>query len=1492
MPANEQTWRQAKWLHVLFGVSALAMLGATIWMLAEDHNRQWKQYQRDFRTLDRRMTEARLDSERNSDYERRAAELEEQLAAEESSVPDKALLDEFGELVTDRNPNYDWASVESSYESLAEEPSPARRSALLDQLRNIILSTSAEEENASRKMKFARAELDVVRSKYEIAIGEGASATQLGQMQRDVDEWKNDVSEFTAAYQEVNHYRRSLESIVKKITLQESETIKQIDELNSEAARLRSTIAEQTLGILESIPQLPILDAFNNPYKIHQDWLPNLTITYGSFGEVARFDRCATCHQGIGRTAPGSSTEPAFEQQHTLSIELPTPEDEPVFDLADGSQAKPTIANINDYIEAAYGMRLAPEGFLNPNDVTVYVVLRESAAARAGLQMGDVISKVADAPIRDKDEALEYLVRRVRWGEPLELTILRGYPQPYSSHPRLDLFLGSTSPHKQGDFGCTICHEGQGSATDFRWAAHTPNSPLERESWRQLYGWVNNHYAVLGITHLWDFPMLPERFAESSCLKCHHQVVELEPSERFSDPPAPKLMKGYELITTYGCFGCHEINGFEGPGKTIGPDIRTEPNFVAAAQELLIDPGLSDIERDLAHDVIADPNLADPRTLLAELISEDRRAAAEDGQTARLTEASHSMAEILGADVETPGTYRRVGPSLRYIGSKVGFDFLYDWIQEPKRFRPTTRMPQFFGLFEHLAEASHDESEHAGDDDDSHAEADHSESDHAGDDGDHGATESSGLHDAMRFEPIEIFAMATYLMEHSQNDDNNVFQLLDFPEGASAERGKNLFQTRGCLACHQHKDFPEADYPRSTFGPNLSRIGAKLKTNPEEADRWLYTWLRNPSQYHTRTKMPDLFLEPITEEVDGQERTTDPAADITAYLVESSEPWQPISPPDINALADDVEDLALEYLTDSVSVSRAQEFLASGIPERYASEMKVDERVLLGEKQMSMDKKLEYLGRKSLSKYGCAGCHDIPGFENAKPVGTGLADWGRKETSRLAFEQIHQLLATPAGGLPHGNGKSDGHGIEVKNLDPDTGFFVHALMNHRRDGFIWQKLRAPRSYDYKKTENKGYNERLRMPKFPFTDEEIEAVTTFVLGLVSEPPAEQYVYQPDPRREAIVQGTRVLETFNCAACHTLEMNTWDIDFDPDTFASEFGTAGSYDWPFLTPHFTPEQIAASKQLDSRGLGHATIHGKPIVNAKGELVVDEHPDDGYPVNYIWPFDPVLLNGETWLVGEQTGGQMVPEHRITKRRPPHGGDFARFLYPLALTHATDPGVKESDAWGWVPPPLIGEGKKVQTGWLHRFLLNPHKIRPAALLRMPKFNMSQDDAGKLVRYFAAKDNAHYPFQYDPRRQENYLSEQEAEHPDRLRDAFRLVTDNVVYCGKCHFIGDYVPPGAVTAHAPNLEDAHERIRPDFMRRWLAKPASELPYTVMPENFKNAAPPEIFDATREVQLEAVVDLLLNYDTYMKRQTSIASQVKPAPEQPATDTSGSE
>ena len=40
-------------------------------------------------------------------------------------------------------------------------------------------------------------------------------------------------------------------------------------------------------------------------------------------------------------------------------------------------------------------------------------------------------------------------------------------PQPYKTHPNLDLYVSSSSPHSIEQFGCTTCHEGRGRGTNF-----------------------------------------------------------------------------------------------------------------------------------------------------------------------------------------------------------------------------------------------------------------------------------------------------------------------------------------------------------------------------------------------------------------------------------------------------------------------------------------------------------------------------------------------------------------------------------------------------------------------------------------------------------------------------------------------------------------------------------------------------------------------------------------------------------------------------------------------------------------------------------------------------------------------------------------------------------------------------------------------------------------------------------------------------------------
>ena len=134
------------------------------------------------------------------------------------------------------------------------------------------------------------------------------------------------------------------------------------------------------------------------------------------------------------------------------------------------------------------------------------------------------------------------------------------------------------------------------------------------------------------------------------------------------------------------------------------------------------------------------------------------------------------------------------------------------------------------------------------------------------------------------------------------------------------------------------------------------------------------------------------------------------------------------------------------------------------------------------------------------------------------------------------------------------------------------------------------------------------------------------------------------------------------------------------------------------------------------------------------------------------------MLLEGKPWLVGGKN--PLVPENRVTAKYSGRGGDLGRWIYPVVVADEkkVNPNAKAEEAWGWLPPPLVGEGKKVQTKWLHDFLLEPIEIRPAVVLRMPKFNMSSDESSKLVNFFAARDDAPAPYEFDARTSSDYLT--------------------------------------------------------------------------------------------------------------------------------------
>lgn len=1570
MPAIEETWRSQRLMHGIFAVSGMVMLLATIWMFAADHSREWKDHQRTGRRVVRELTGWKSFQHQTDQASDRTGALQQQLEQVRTKPIAPELLSDFRKLVDDYaqqadGQGYDFEKLDRLDEKLKKaldegdvQQILGDRQNFVGALQDIVDLAKAKEKENLRLRKFANANYDAAKADRGIGVRDGFDEVQMEQLQSAIDTQRARVKELTDIYEVSNAYRLEIQGKLDEMLASETEAMQEWMESQADLNRLETTVRESAVTYFQGgFPflgkrwlEMPIVDAFNSPLEIDNHHYPLLTVDY-NFKGVARYDRCTTCHRAIDKSSEEDPSQPMVLTGRKVLLQLSTPDARPEEE-----------GDVADRLRRVYGIRLAKQGLIHRNDVTVSFVRRSSLGSRAlavtdgvhdephlesglalrqamfhyasvaedrnrnGLQVGDVITSINGNKIIEEHQVYRFLLGTASWGKPIALTVQRGIQHPYASHPRLDLFVGPNSPHPLEKFGCTSCHEGQGSATSFKWASHAPNDLRQREDWGQDHGWFNNHH--------WIFPMYPDRFSEASCVRCHHEVTDLKASRRYPKPPAPKVTGAHRLISMYGCFGCHEVNGYNGPDVRVGPDLRLEPNFYAAALQLkhLAENRCQELQEGVASDevnerIIQLTAMADlaqrvgfdwehqhaERQQLVEMLNADREPAEGEPAEGEPAEGEPAQGDPGGAvfrgasqalarslkNVETPGAMRKVGPSLRFVGHKLDETFLYDWISEPKHFRPGTKMPQFFGLTDHLF--GNDKAK------------------------------------SQRLEPIEIRGIVTFLLQRSQS-----YEYASPPVGISAststekiERGKLLFETRGCLACHTHREFPEA-HPESTNqyldgiaqGPDLSALGDKLAGSQKDVGRrWLVSWLRNPGSYHVRTRMPNMLLEPIEtrDEQGNVTRVTDPADDIAAYLLSDRSDWQPVD--EATAAVDTValDELVHEHLGGTFSQRSADKYLKAGLDESMRAELKGAETELIG--PMSTTKKLLYVGRKAIAKYGCYGCHDIPGFEDAKPIGTGLADWGRKDPSKLDFAHIAHLLHDQA----HGHEGVDGHNEDApshgahhvgddsaehsvsEELDP---YFVRLINEHDRAGFAMQKLRQPRSYDYKNITNKGYNERLRMPQFPFSAEQREAVVTFVLGLVAQPPVSEYVHQPEGATKAIVEGRQVLEKYNCGGCHVLESEQWSLAYQAGDFRAP---PAMKSYPFMPQHYSSDQRGESKKTDYRDRMHALISGAPSISAddglsvvlddEGDEVEDEEEYNPHGVAYrfdLW--QPTLLEGNAYNVG------VIPlevrQEWMAGKYPPRGGHLTRYLLSrvVELEKEVNPTVKGSEAWSWLPPPLIGQGKKTQSDWLHNFLLDPHRIRPAVFLRMPRFNMSSAEATQLVNYFAAMDGVEYPYNFDSRTRSSYIATAEQRFRERLRQAgkpsppsevmsrfdhaLQIITSNN-YCVKCHVVGDpekggYQPKGPDRAKAPNLAQVFQRLRPEYVRRWIANPKQILPYTSMPVNipFDPAAPhqggvaQELFPGTSIEQVDALVDLLMNYDMYSENRSPISPSIEPA------------
>ena len=609
-----------------------------------------------------------------------------------------------------------------------------------------------------------------------------------------------------------------------------------------------------------------------------------------------------------------------------------------------------------------------------------------------------------------------------------------------------------------------------------------------------------------------------------------------------------------------------------------------------------------------------------------------------------------------------------VGPDLTKVYEKFDKDWTFKWIKNPQSFRYNTMMPHFF------------------------------------------EQDNNSSPEMISRNNAEIYAMTEYLYKDSDFKKSNDYDYL-----GDATSGELLINAIGCMGCHQI-DENIADYDPETNeyefylskygydieetsnynllnqqGPNLIGLGSKVSAE------WLYEWLMNPKNYWEKTRMPNLRLS-------DQE-----AKDITAYLMSfKNEEFENQTIPKLteNNFNEELENIAFSWLSKSFNYMDAEEKF---------------------ENLKETGQITDYVADKAIRYYGCYTCHNMDGYEDAKPIGAELTYVGSKPLNKFDFGHIHDI-------------------------------------QHTNFSWINQKLANPRIYDRSKVI--APEDKSRMPNFYLTQNEIEAITTALLGLTNVQVEETKLADLD-KSELELSGYKLIRQYNCYGCHE------------------------------------------------------------IYEEGGRIAD------------------------------TIKEILPENLHAEHR------------------------------NYAPPSLYSEGSKVQSDWLFSYLQNPITIRPNLQVRMPSFNLNDDEWNAIIAAF--KDMEDNDLSYESIHMVDKGSE-------KYQQGFELVSDYGYYdleqdvwvdafnegsrCYVCHFEGE-VPPGKdfdITnplVWAPNLALSKERLRPEWVKEWLRNPQHYMEYTKMVAPVLYNKCPECLDGDlTDVEYAEIKDISDNKDNPSWRAGDIA------------------
>ncbi|MCG8405808.1 MAG: c-type cytochrome [Phycisphaerales bacterium] len=1175
MPIPTDTFRNTKRLNIVFAVTSAIGLASLMWMMWHDYSRDWRKVQTGYFNL-------------------RSA-LAHFTALSYESPEEKEKHDALKKAVADAKEELDAPETKSEIESLERE----------------VAELKGKHEGVALAYGNMNAELGVTLFMYdEEKMIHGPEHPKTVELKKKYEADTEAVAAKKVEKDDLEDALREKKGMLKRFYAERNAAQKKLAAYEKGLNDAKNRDAMFGPGLVRGTLNFPIIEyappkGVPGRQEVKQVFMPSVRFDF-NFIDSYVTDRCITCHVSID--------DPVFSKKNFVKQAKAALETDRVRNiLRDGNEklvrkmaGRLAAQDTSDFADAV----LAPTEDGTETDVRrKYINLFVHAANvllndidRPGVKTKNILKSVKGKAL-DRgtlQSAIELEFRSILAaaaprpednpdGKPLDYAAMsreqredyfkslsaamnlyldhEGRPtvdfsEVYSAHPRLDLFVSPNSPHPMKKMGCTVCHEGSGQETDFVLAAHTPKSHDEKEEWKEKY-YDTEAGLPLATFHtveeFWERPMLQPKYVSASCAKCHDQIYDLERYHTEPLPEADNIVKGRELFTRVGCINCHNVDGLTG-ARQVGTDLTHVADKLSTGF----------MERWIEYPAEFRPSTRMPHFFRQEnnLNSSAHEGESFDNHPEIRTEAEvKAIAHYLEvfsrpyAALSLPegieGNPERGEELFRSIGClacHVNLD-----ARDPLDDEGRT-----FGQKWIVADIAHEKAK---------AKADERQDKPSGTDRqallDESLTEAKAAYEEMSQNERVRYAVRRFTRERR-------------------DEAMTVKKTETFLADIEQRDpDPFKLYVPPEFvrhGPELSGIGTKLVPDQEDtkqiehANRWLYSWFKDPRHYSSYTVMPRMFRENYYQDLPPEERVLkndQDMMDMAAYLLtlrhDTFDPKPIESTPEHDS---EMKRLILQLLGGQNTEKVAKKILndekmdpsepygpltRSIVAQTYRSFGGGDDgrqkvAALIRSKSDSLhDRQQLFFGMKMIAHYGCFSCHKIAGFEDSTPVGTDLSLWAQKFLSQLDFAYYSHVFEHEREEKdkkekfayiyrPEDEYKHLRRDVseESRHLSEGSGELTPQEILHNHAAFAYHKMRNPRIYDRDKIK-KPY-EKLKMPNFFLTEKEARALTTYLLSRRAANVREDIkVNYQDTDVGRIARGRALAHELNCIGCHTIEGN---------------------------------------------------------------------------------------------------------------------------------------------------------------------------------------------------------------------------------------------------------------------------------------------------------------------------------------------------------------